>query len=49
MDADFEYVSNDEVGTLAEAFRRMKMSLMMAMKRLERYRIGRRSLDDANE
>ncbi len=46
MSADFDFVSNDEVGSLAEAFRRMKTSLMMAMKRLERYRIGRRSLDE---
>ncbi|MBD2059398.1 DUF3365 domain-containing protein [Oculatella sp. FACHB-28] len=43
MDADFEYQSNDEVGSLAEAFRRMKMSLAIAMKRLDKYRLGRRN------
>jgi HAMP domain-containing protein len=48
-EAEFEWVSNDEVGSLAEAFGRMKMSLVMAMKRLDRYRIGRRSLDDLPE
>ncbi|NET37074.1 MAG: DUF3365 domain-containing protein [Cyanothece sp. SIO1E1] len=45
MEAEFEKTSNDEVGSLAEAFMRMKMSLAMAMKRLERYRIGRRDLN----
>jgi methyl-accepting chemotaxis protein len=48
-DAEFEWVSNDEVGSLAEAFTRMKMSLVMAMKRLERYRIGRHSIDSSQE
>lgn len=48
-EAEFECVSNDEVGSLAEAFSRMKMSLVMAMKRLERYRIGRRSIDNLPE
>jgi HAMP domain-containing protein len=43
MDANFEYQSQDEVGSLAEAFRRMKMSLAIAMKRLDKYRIGRRN------
>jgi len=47
--AEFEWASNDEVGSLAEAFSRMKMSLVMAMKRLERYRIGRRSTDNLPE
>jgi HAMP domain-containing protein len=46
LDADFEWKSNDEVGSLAEAFRRMRTSLVMAMKRLEQYRIGRRTIDD---
>lgn len=46
MDAEFEQVANDEVGDLAEAFRRMKMSLAMAMQRLERYRISRRPPND---
>ena len=43
-DADFERTSNDEVGSLAEAFTRMKTSLAMAMKMLEKYS-GRRSID----
>lgn len=42
MKAEFEVNSKDEVGSLAEAFQRMKMSLSMAMGRLERYRVGRR-------
>jgi len=37
MDAEFERVSKDEVGSLAEAFTRMKTSLAMAMKMLEKY------------
>lgn len=47
-DAEFERLSNDEVGRLAEAFTRMKTSLAMAMKRLEKYRIGRRSVDNSH-
>ncbi|NJP09644.1 MAG: DUF3365 domain-containing protein [Leptolyngbyaceae cyanobacterium RU_5_1] len=43
--AEFERTSNDEVGSLAETFSRMKMSLTMAMQRLEQYRSGRRSVD----
>ncbi len=43
--ADFERTSNDEVGSLAETFGRMKMSLTMAMQRLDQYRSGRRSVD----
>jgi HAMP domain-containing protein len=42
MQAEFDVQSQDEVGKLAEAFQRMKLSLSMAMNRLERYRIGRR-------
>lgn len=34
LDADFEGLSQDEIGSLAEAFRRMKLSLAMAMNRL---------------
>jgi HAMP domain-containing protein len=34
MDAEFEQTSNDEIGNLAEAFKRMKLSLTMAMTRL---------------
>jgi HAMP domain-containing protein len=45
MEAEFEWNSKDEVGSLAEAFRRMKTSLTMAMKRLDRYRISKRTLD----
>ena len=37
-DAEFESKSEDEIGTLATAFTRMKTSLKMAMERLERYR-----------
>ena len=36
LDADFGELSQDEIGSLAEAFRRMKLSLEMAMKRLSR-------------
>lgn len=45
MDAEFTWDSKDEVGSLAEAFRRMKTSLTMAMKRLDRYRISKRTED----
>ncbi|MBV9390174.1 MAG: DUF3365 domain-containing protein [Chroococcidiopsidaceae cyanobacterium CP_BM_ER_R8_30] len=45
-DADFERASNDEVGILAEAFTRMKTSLAMAMKMLDK-RSGRRSIDSS--
>jgi len=41
--AEFVQDSQDEVGKLAEAFNRMRLSLQMAMQRLERYREGRRS------
>jgi len=46
-DAEFERVSNDEVGRLAEAFTRMKTSFVMAMKMLEQYSNGGRSNLDA--
>ena len=36
LDADFEELSKDEIGSLAEAFRRMKLSLAMAMNRLSK-------------
>lgn len=42
-DAEFNESSKDEVGQLAQSFNRMRLSLQMAMQRLERYRIGRRS------
>jgi HAMP domain-containing protein len=41
--AEFFVNSKDEVGQLAEAFNRMRMSLQMAMQRLDRYREGRRN------
>ncbi len=34
MEVDFDQVSNDEIGHLARAFKRMKLSLEMAMNRL---------------
>ncbi|MEO0988854.1 MAG: DUF3365 domain-containing protein [Cyanobacteria bacterium J06639_14] len=40
--AEFTQKSQDEVGKLAESFNRMRMSLQMAMNRLERYRSGGR-------
>ena len=43
--AEFTVSSKDEVGKLAEAFNRMRLSLQMAMQRLERYREGRRNSD----
>lgn len=36
MDAEFEKTTNDEIGNLAEAFKRMKLSLVMAMNRLSK-------------
>jgi HAMP domain-containing protein len=36
MDVDFEQLTNDEIGNLAKAFKRMKLSLDMAMKRIKR-------------
>lgn len=38
MEVEFEGKSQDEIGTLAQAFNRMKTSLALAMQRLERYR-----------
>jgi HAMP domain-containing protein len=40
LEAEFERQSSDEVGTLAQAFTRMRTSLALAMQRLERYRQG---------
>ena len=48
-EAEFERLANDEVGSIAEAFTRMKMSLEMAMNRLEQYRTGRRSVDRSQQ
>ena len=42
MEADFEKVSNDEVGSLVEAFTRMKLSLVMAIRMLDQYHIENR-------
>jgi HAMP domain-containing protein len=42
MDAEFEQMSNDEIGNLAEAFKRMKLSLAMAMNRLSQVNRGKR-------
>ncbi len=36
LDADFEELNKDEIGSLAEAFKRMKMSLAIAMNRLSK-------------
>lgn len=36
MEVDFEELGQDEIGNLAEAFRRMKLSLAMAMNRLNK-------------
>lgn len=47
-EAEFTQDSQDEVGKLAEAFNRMRVSLQMAMRRLERYREGRRSGSTTN-
>lgn len=47
MEADFEQVStNDEVGSLVEAFTLMKLSLVMAIRRLEQYRVENREPKD---
>jgi len=48
-DAEFSQNSDDEVGQLAQSFNRMRMSLQMAMRRLERYRGGRRSSGNFSE
>jgi HAMP domain-containing protein len=36
MEVEFEQLTNDEIGNLAKAFKRMQYSLEMAMKRLKR-------------
>ena len=46
MNAEFEKVANDEVGSLVEAFTHMKFSLEIALKRLEEYRIKSRKPDN---
>ncbi len=47
MEAEFEQKSSDEVGSLAQAFTRMKTSLAIALKRLEQYRLERRRPDNS--
>ena len=50
MEADFgknlERISKDEIGSLVEAFTRMKISLVMAIRRLEQYRLEHREPKD---
>ena len=46
MSAKFDNISNNEIGTLAEAFTRMKISLEMAITRLDQYRGKNRRGDD---
>ncbi|MGJ5628131.1 c-type heme family protein [Nostoc sp. CALU 1950] len=36
LEVEFEQMSNDEIGNLAKAFKRMQLSLEMAMKRIKR-------------
>lgn len=48
MTAEFKNVSNNEVGVLVEAFTRMKVSLEMAIRRLEQYRVQNRRGNDFN-
>lgn len=48
MTAEFGHVSNNEVGILVEAFTRMKVSLEMALRRLEQYRVQNRRGNDFN-
>lgn len=42
LSAEFENASKDEIGKLAEAFTRLKLSLAMAIKRYEKYRPNRK-------
>ncbi|MEC4817233.1 MAG: DUF3365 domain-containing protein [Scytonema sp. PMC 1069.18] len=41
FDAEFEKTSNDEIGSLVEAFTRMKLSLVIAINNLEQYIQGK--------
>lgn len=45
LEAEFEKTSNDEVGHLVEAFTRLKLSLALAMQRVQKYQIGRSNVD----
>jgi HAMP domain-containing protein len=47
MEAEFGQMSNDEVGSLAAAFTRMKLSLAMAMNMLNQARRGRTRAKDS--
>jgi len=47
-DAEFPQTTDDEVGMLAQSFNRMRMSLQMAMQRLDRYRSQRRGSSGAS-
>lgn len=47
-DAEFPQTTEDEVGMLAQSFNRMRMSLQMAMQRLDRYRSERRDSSGAS-
>lgn len=47
-DAEFNQTTDDEVGMLAQSFNRMRMSLQMAMQRLDRYRSERRGSSGAS-
>ena len=49
LEAEFEQKSNDEIGSLAQAFTRMKTSLSMCMNRLEQFSTERRSRSDQSE
>lgn len=48
MNAEFGEVTNNEVGVLVEAFTRMRVSLQMAIRRLEQYRVQNRRENDFN-
>lgn len=45
LDAEFQKLSNDEVGKLADAFSRMKTSFMLAMKKLDQEKRKNRASD----
>lgn len=49
MNAEFEKVSDDEIGSLVEAFTRMKMSLAMAIEKFEQYRIKSRNIGNSRK
>lgn len=49
MNAEFEKVSDDEIGSLVEAFTRMKMSLAMAIEKFEQYRIKSRNTGNSRK